>query len=285
MNTLKIDLSDPRFTVFHQMLNDIESALQHFNIDFYVLGALARDLFFTLDRIPTRTTADVDLAVYINGSEKQYEDLKKYLIEQSGFTEIRDNALSLISRNGHTIDLLPFGNIAVEEGVIISGRALANIKASGFNEVFQQGLIKLETVKGESFYAASLSSIVLLKLIAYDDRPEYRPNDPGDVASIIKNFFALNADNIYEHHTDLFNENDDLSLENLSAKVIGREIKQIINQNIKLETRITTILEEHIKKAGRSSFILNMVSEYCSSTEEATKWLNHLLQGLNEYHK
>ncbi len=36
--------------------------------------------------------------------------------------------------------------------------------------------------------AATLPAIVLLKLIAYDDRPEHRIKDPGDIAGIIYYF-------------------------------------------------------------------------------------------------
>ena len=64
MSELKIDLNNIRFAIFKQVFSDVEATLKHLDVDFYVIGALARDMLFSIDAIPTRTTADVDLAVY-----------------------------------------------------------------------------------------------------------------------------------------------------------------------------------------------------------------------------
>ena len=51
-----------------------------------VLGALARDMLFSIEEINTRTTADVDLAVYINTSDEDvYQLLQNRLIDDYGF--------------------------------------------------------------------------------------------------------------------------------------------------------------------------------------------------------
>ena len=285
MSDLQIDLSNIRFAIFEQVFSNIEATLKKFNIDFYVIGALARDMQFSTDNIATRTTADIDLAIYINGSEASYQEIKAYLVNKYSFTESSENAFTVISEDGHTIDLLPFGAIEVEDGVSIAGKGLTNIKVNGFKEVFRRGLIKIETTDGTSFSVASLASILLLKLIAWDDRPERRVNDPGDVASIIKNYFSLNADTIYEYHNDLFRDNDggeDYQLEDVSGQVIGREINKIVGQTPALKARTISILESLIKKAELSSFNRSMVGNYCKSIDIAVIWLSFMLKGINE---
>lgn len=77
-NGLKIDLSNVRFRQFRSVFDDLEKALKEADIDFYVLGALARDMMLSNDQVSTRTTMDVDLAVYINESDK-YEEFRKDL--------------------------------------------------------------------------------------------------------------------------------------------------------------------------------------------------------------
>ncbi len=219
-HSLKIDLSKVRFKNFKSVFDKLEKALKEEDIDFYLLGALARDMQFSNKQISTRTTADVDIAVYINSKDDdKYRSLRRVLVQKYNFIEVKSNNIALISDNGITIDLLPFGDIEVEDGVMIKSEGFSNIKVNGFKEVHFKGLQEVISEDTGKFKVASLSSIVLLKLIAYDDRPEVRANDPGDVASIIANYFELNTDNIYKKHNDLF-EGDQVDLAVIGARVI-----------------------------------------------------------------
>lgn len=281
-NELKINLSGARFNNFKSVFDSLENCLKEVGIDFYVLGALARDMLFSNEGISTRTTADVDLAVYINSKDEDiYQLLRKILIDNYGFTESNENNIALISAEGTTIDLLPFGEIEVQDGVTIAGEGLSSIKVNGFKEVHSKGLEEVDSEELGNFKVAKLASIILLKLIAFDDRPEMRGNDPGDVASIIANYFDINADNIYENHNDLF-EGDEIELPLIAAQVIGRELKSVLLENEELSQRVTTILEIHISKAEKSPFILGMIGEFCEQTDTAVIWLKRILTGINE---
>ena len=133
----------------------------------------------------------------------------------------------LFSPNGHQVDILPFGAIEIDEKVQIKGTGLTSISVNGFSEVYNSGTAEVQLDTGHHFKVASLSSIVLLKLIAYDDRPEQRAKDGRDVGSIIEHYFELQAEHIYEHHADLFTETEkDIELQDIGATVIGREIKR-----------------------------------------------------------
>ena len=54
---------------------------------------------------------------------------------------------------------------------------------NAFEEVFKKATVPVN-VEGSKlqFRVATLSAIILLKLIAYDDRPEKRTQDPLDIA-------------------------------------------------------------------------------------------------------
>ena len=83
---------------------------------------------------------------------------------------------------------------------------------------------------------------VSLKLIAWDDRPEMREDDIGDISEIIKNYFHFNSEAIFEHHNDLFTGDNDL--DEIASQYLGREIGTIISRNPKLTERIIGILED-----------------------------------------
>jgi predicted nucleotidyltransferase len=134
-----------------------------------------------------------------------------------------------------------------------------------------------------SFKAATLSSIVLLKLISYDDRPERRGKDPRDIAGIIRDFFHLQSELIYEHHSDLFIKDDDLELTDISAIVIGREIKKICSNNTALCNRIEKMLSDEIRKNQISPFLRQMQKETSSDIELMKMWLEKLLMGLTQF--
>ena len=280
-NRLKVDLSKARFEKFRSVFDNLGNALKEADIDFYVLGALARDMLFSKEQINTRTTADVDLAVYINMKDgDKYRSLRKDLIENYAFIASKENNFALISHDGVTIDLLPFGEIEMEDGVEFKGEGLSNIKVNGFKEVHLKGLEEVETQNNEFFKVAKLSSIILLKLIAYDDRPENRTNDPGDIASIIGNYFELRSEYIYENHSDLFDNDMDLTV--LAAHVIGREMKPILQENDALNERIVSILKMHITQGEKSSLILGMIGDFCGQVDTAILWIKGILDEIKE---
>lgn len=51
-----------------EMLTALEKGLNKYNIDFYLVGAVARDVWMTAinDIPPSRVTGDIDFAVFIN---------------------------------------------------------------------------------------------------------------------------------------------------------------------------------------------------------------------------
>lgn len=158
---------------------------------------------------------------------------------------------------------------------------MTSIKVNGFREVYQSGTADMELVTGHQFKIATLPSIVLLKFIAFDDRPERRMKDARDIANIIDHFFELHADLIYDKHVDLFTEGSPLTLKDISAIVIGREIKEICGANEALLTRLQTILQNPIAQAENSSFVRNMVAETGKDVELSVGYLKYLLSSLN----
>lgn len=258
----------------------LEEAFEALGVDYYLVGALAKEAWYAQGNIASRQTIDVDFAVLV-GNQEKFEAIKEYLKEHKQFRGHTGNAFVMLSASGTQVDILPFGEIASMSEVIVQGKGLTSIKVDGRMEVYQSGTEPVETKTGHKFEAATLPAITLLKLIAFDDRPEIRQKDARDIADIITNFFDLQADLIYEQHNDLFEHYDPKNpREEISAIVIGREIKAISGTNLDLLNRLKTILQSHIERGEHSTFIQNMVSETKGTVEEAERLLQNMLHGL-----
>lgn len=268
-----------------EVFETLEEAFMHLEIDYYLIGAFAREVWYTTrtHSIHSRRTKDIDFAVLV-GSLQEYEALQSYLTKHYNFQTIKANAFVMLAPNQIQIDMLPFGEIASESIVAIDGLGLTSINVDGFLEVYQNGTKQLGLESGNLFKVASLSSIVLLKFISFEDRPEMRLKDARDIANIINHFFDLESELIYsEAHVEIFREEavlESMSLQEISSIVIGRSIRSVIISNEVLFNRIDNFLNVQIIEADSSAFIRNMSVEVNLSIAEMIKWLKSILQGL-----
>lgn len=275
-----MDLSSIREGELKEVFNELEEAFEQLNINFYLIGALARDIWYARGDKQFRTTKDVDFAIMISNKE-DYEALRTYLIDQKGYREIKSNSFVLLTPVGIEVDLLPFGEIEINDEVKFEGAGLTSIKVNGFNEVYLTGTEVVKLATGHAFKVATLPAIILLKFIAYDDRPDVRLKDARDIINIMLHFFDLQSDLIYESHADLFG-GEEMELEEIAAIVIGREIRNIAAPNEALFKRLNTIIDGLLMTKENSAFIRNMVSESGRTVEEILNLLIKLPTGLNQ---
>ncbi|WP_221407842.1 hypothetical protein [Reichenbachiella faecimaris] len=91
----------------------------------------------------------------------------------------------------------------------------------------------------------SLPGMVILKLVAWNDRPEERENDLSDILRIIQHFYDLEFDDIADHHYDLL-ATDILDELLVSAEVLGRKCRIYLEKSTTLSDRITGILKNEL---------------------------------------
>jgi predicted nucleotidyltransferase len=282
MNTYKINYADLRQRPeIAEMLLALERGFQKFEVDFYLVGAVARNVWITgiNNKEPRRTTADVDFAVLID-NKVTYTQLREYLIENEGFKNYHENSFVLIWRDKTEVDLMPFGAIEEADGkVTIEGTGLTSINMPGFAEIYNEGLPLLDLEGNQSFKFCTLPGIVLLKFIAWHDRPEVRRNDITDICDILKHFFEMYEDEIYNNHNDLFTGNE---IENISAIVLGREMRKIANRNIKIYDRIEKILNENTVEIAKSHIALIMTEYFDYSVTENIALLDSIKIGFTQ---
>ncbi|MCA6361693.1 MAG: hypothetical protein IM638_01530 [Bacteroidetes bacterium] len=264
-----------------QILEALERGFAKFGIDYYLVGALAREVWMRglKDITPRRATSDIDFGILIKNSE-HFAELKDYLINKEGFTGYKENAFVLIAPNRRQIDILPFGEIEKEGKVTVKGTGMTTIYVDGMKEVFEEGIPEVSFEEKITFKVCTLPGIVLLKLIAYDDRPEIRRDDLIDIADILIHFFNIYDELIWSDHNDLFD--DDKSLEKISARVLGREMSKFLKRNEKLTERVVGILSAK----GNAKAIAEIIAGALNKTvEEITEWLQEIKIGINETNK
>lgn len=265
------------------MLSALERGFEKFGIDFYLVGAVARDVWMSgINKIaPQRTTGDIDFAVLVN-DKGTYEALKKYLIENEGFHSFKGSAYVLIWKGQTEVDLLPFGAIEDKDGKVTSTQSwLTNINLPGFTEVYESGLPQLDLEGKHQFKFCTLPGIVVLKLIAWDDRPEARRDDINDISEILNHFFNIYDNEIWDNHSDLFMD-EHAELKHIAARVMGREMAKIAKRNEKLFSRIYEILQANTGHLSNSQMAAIMVDFYQNTVEDNVLLLQKLMQGFNE---
>lgn len=267
-----------------EMLQALERGFSQFNIDFYLVGAVARDVWMRAinDIAPKRTTGDIDFAVLINQKGK-YEELKEYLVEKEGFRSYHQNTFVLLWKNGQEVDLMPFGSIEHNGKVKVEGKGLTTLHVTGFKEVYEAGLPELELEGSHKFKFCSVPGIVLLKLIAWYDRPEVRESDIQDISDILLHYFEMFSEQIFDQHNDLFIEsNDDNFLTKVAAQSLGREVGSIVRRSIPLLDRVMRILNENTQNAATSRIAAIMANATDGTVEDCVELLQLVKKGINE---
>ncbi|MDJ0364866.1 nucleotidyl transferase AbiEii/AbiGii toxin family protein [Hymenobacter sp. H14-R3] len=267
----------------------LQRGFAYFGIDFYIVGAVARDIWLTqiYDEPDRRTTKDLDLAIFIHDTA-EYEALQAWLVEQEGFVLAQSSAFCLLYHSADgpgnvTVDLMPFGAIADEAGdVYFSGRGMERISTVGFTEVLADAAtVTIPT--GEQWRIVTLPGIVVLKLVAWQDRPE-RGKDAIDIWNLLAVYFDLITDDVYANHLDLFAEEETPDTTNLTllvgARVLGRQIHQLLADR-PVQGRLLALLADQLT-LGEVSPLARAMSRQGPEIATCLAALNALRAGLED---
>lgn len=244
----------------------LQKVFEELDIDAYLIGAQARDVWF-FPKKAARFTRDIDWII-ANSNENVFNELKAILIQREGFSST-PNPLKIKSPEGIEVDLIPFDYPETPHFM-------------GLHEIFERGTEGVPFDDGKIYQVATLPAIVLLKLIAWDNRPENRVKDIVDIAYILQNS-DVHSDDFYDNHIDLLDIFDlDSESDFIRSRVIGRKISQIIADSLYLNYHIVKILENQITNAEKSKIIDIIVAQTENTENHALTQLKELLIGLDE---
>lgn len=226
---------------FKEVFEIIDKILFQYQIPYYLIGASAIALELLKNGIkPNRGTKDIDFAIMISTLE-QYEQLADTMVKH-GFNRVKAPWTFYSNQFKIAIDLLPFGEIAEHDTYQFNER-YSDLHVLGFKEVLEVP----ETIEIEEKIVniPPLPGMVILKLIAWSDRPEERENDLADILRIIEHYFDHNFDEIVAYHYDTFSDEEFDKLL-ISAEVLGRQARMILVKSDILEKRILSVLASNL---------------------------------------
>lgn len=278
MNILNQTYKELAIPYFKEVFDCIDEVMIKLNVPYYLIGASAVALNLLRDGIkPSRGTKDIDFAIMIS-SIQEFESIVEELVK-FGFNKVQAPWTLYHPKFNTVIDLMPFGEIE-EQFTVNFNQRHTYLHVLGLTEVLQE----TETIKIEekSLQIPSLPGMVILKLIAWSDRPEDRDNDLYDILRIIEHYFDLNFDEIVEHHFDTFPDGDKLDQFKIAARVLGRKASKFLSVSKEINDRILKTINENVVNVEKSAIAKQWIRDKDWDLKYAVEILEELKKGLTE---
>lgn len=144
--------------------------------DFLLIGAHARDfIVHGLAGLPlTRLTRDLDIAIAV-------PDLRDYHQLTAGLHRVGDTGMAFLLSGCH-VDVIPFGLVALGDGLVIETNAGILTDTTGLSEAFQTA--NLAVIAGRQVKVPTLHAMLVLKTIAWSMRGSSTTKDATDLAML-----------------------------------------------------------------------------------------------------
>ena len=257
-------------------LDILLSAQKDLELDFFLIGAAARDLIMkhAYDQTPFRATGDVDIAVSVRDWE-EYHRIINYFESVHGMTKIP--GVLRVKKDLVSIDILPFGEIANEAGQLIYPGGSTAWSVIGFEEVNEAAVTISVSGKGE-IKVASLPGVVILKMIAWSENPHNRPQDPIDICMIMMAYHDIVGNDLYESHIDLID--DSFEFRATGSRILGRHMAGLLGKS-EWKNEVLILLQKAME-SDPSDFLVKMGNQCQADYSVRLTCLRALLKGFDE---
>ena len=259
------------------VLRRVDHVAREMALEYFVVGAIARDLLLTnvFGLKMSRATADVDLGIVVDRWE-QFEDLKARLIETGAFRQDekkmhRLNHFPDPKGSSYPLDLVPFGGVERPRNEIAwppDGSVVMNV--AGFDEALSSA-VAVELEPGFVVRVASLPGLAILKLLAWADRGAGDRRDAIDFGAILQRYADTgNGDRLYGTEIQvLVDTNYDFDL--AGARLLGADAGRIATPATR--RKVLALLND---PAHMDRLVL-AVSRELQATEDSVERANDLL--------
>lgn len=223
--------------VYSDIFEALERAFKKFDMDYYLIGAQSRDVWIGHLDLAKRMTRDIDYCVYVKDRDT-WNELTGYLTDKEGF--IRDEREPYRFYKKNMVDLIPFGGLEINREVVLYNPT-TKLSVYGCKEVTEDAVI----LEG-AFKIVTLSGLCIMKLIAYNEKPDSRAKDLDDYLFIVKNYHEMAGEELFSNkHADLIE--GDFEVNVASARMLGRNMAITLNKNEKLKEKIISILSHQLR--------------------------------------
>lgn len=282
MNDSSLTLPE-QFQEHREALQQLFTFFDEFSIPFFLIGAQARDIHFSLKNIkPVRVTGDLDFAIMV-------DSMDHYTALLDGLQKIGFESTSLPYRmiwpQGATIiDLLPFGQIEQNHHIHFINQGI-ELSVLGYREMKEElQFFHFEHAPGLSIPLPPLHGIFILKIISWDDKKPDRKKDLQDMSQILKYFWDFVEEEAYEQHLDLFN--DEFDIHTCAARILGRHLAHTLKRSEQLKERVIQVLKQQISDIDRPGLMLRTFAEESDKPLDVVQGLlGQIIQGIEETRK
>ena len=211
---------------FEKALVKVTNAVTPLDVPYFIAGATARDIVLhgVFGHPPIRATRDIDTALLVS-SWSEFEAIKKNLLE-SGLQETRQAHRLKEPDSGLPIDIIPFGELADKDGQIQWPPSHdITMSVVGYKEAYDNSLTV--SVKGIGVKVASLPGIVMLKLIAWDERGGESSKDATDFYTVLSKYELIHDGRLWEDYVP--SEALEYDLTKQGAFLLGFDLKDFLS--------------------------------------------------------
>lgn len=237
------------------LLKELHTFFGELGIDFYVIGATARDIILSnLHHLtPDRKTEDLDIAIAIS-DWNQFQAIEVSLPDKKGFEKSTSQKQRFIYEGIYIVDIVPFGEVAKDDGNIYwpPDETIA-MSVWGFPEM-AESTISVDIDAEFSIKIASLPGLFILKLVAWKDRHLLGSKDAYDMALLLSNYLDINIERSVEDHYDLY-ESDEFDSVIAGARLMARDVKILLRNNDNTLKYLQNLVSTEIKLAEESQLI------------------------------
>lgn len=202
---MKIQISSEKLgnSLLVELLKTLAVCFKTMDLQFYVIGATARDIVMRqlMEVASRRRTLDLDIAVAINDWQR-FDEISEVL-QKAGIKKSPQIRQRFYYKD-YELDIVPFGDVAKEDDNIYwPPEEDIAMSVKGFDNVLADALtVSLDNVV--DIKLASLHGLWVLKLNAWKDRHLTTDKDAVDMSFIIDNYFIANLDRnthmeVYDH--------------------------------------------------------------------------------------
>lgn len=273
---LKVRPDKPLAETLLTLLRTLDTVMTQLAIPYFVIGASARDILVEhVHGLETgRATRDIDFAVAIS-SWDDYDRLKAALTVTGEFT-LGTNAHRLMfgtDEGAYPLDLVPFDGVE-NEGEIAwppNGESVMNV--AGYGDAHASAL-EIEIAPGFQVRIVSLPAMVVLKILAWNDRPE-RDKHASDVFLVLRSYYqAGQFDRLYDEALDLLAQAD-YDVDVAGAALLGSDVKRDIASEVRHQIRQVLASEKNLDK-----FVVQMTRSYPDKIGYARRLMQAFLDNI-----
>jgi len=288
-NDSSLKLSNSLHSNKTELIKVIHNALSTLKIEYFFVGAFARDILMhnVFNKPIKRATLDTDIAIMVSDWE-QYGQITQFLINldlENPFKATQNIEHRLSSKKYGAIDIIPFGDILDDESQLRWPPDYSTkMNMLGFTDAFQHAAI-IEIENNLKIKVASLPGLALLKLFCWADRGDSSQKDLRDFLFIVQNYLdAGNIERLHSEHNDLVTDADDFDYTNTGARLLGRDVCMLL-QTKKKQSDLYSLIKNNMLTDKQISNVSKLLSNQIISEEDRKKaysLIKYFLQGVED---